>query len=143
MRQLKAENFKIYLETNGILWKPLLEVIGWCDLIAMDIKTPSVTHEGNFDLEHKRFLEIAKAKETFIKIIVSKEINLREFENEIRIVAEIAPEIPVVLVPISQEKEGHEDPELMHLMGQLQQIAMRSLSQIRIVPRFHKILNIR
>jgi len=143
MARLKAEHFKIYLETNGILWPALGDVIGWCDCIAMDMKPASVTKEKNFDDEHRRFLEIAKAKETFIKIIISRDIRVSEFEDEIRIVAQIAPEIPVILVPISTELEGHEDPDLMALLIQLQRVALRFIPNLRIVPRFHKILNIR
>ncbi len=144
MKCLKAEGFKIYLETSGILYRALEEVIGWCDVVAMDMKPASVTHEKNFDAEHRRFLEIAKAKEVFIKIVLSKEINLREFEEEIRIVKEVAPATPVILQPISRaEGEGHEDARLMQILTHLQRLASLWVSDVRIVPRFHKILKIR
>lgn len=143
MMRLKAAHFRIYLETNGILWHALEEVIGWCDCIAMDLKPPSVTKERSFDEDHRHFLERARAKETLIKIVLSKDIDIKEFENEVRMVAEVAKNTPVILQPISTEIEGHEDPELMRLLTELQRFASRYLSQVRIVPRFHKILHIR
>ncbi len=140
---LKKKNFRIYLETNGILWKALAEVIQDIDLVAMDMKPASVTGEKNFDDDHRRFLEIAKQKETFIKIIISRELVVREFEEQLEIVRNVAPNTPVVLVPISGAIEGHEDPELMSFLQQLQALGMKKIPSVRIVPRFHKILNIR
>ena len=141
--RLKEERFSIYLETNGILWRALEEVFAWCDCIAMDLKPASVTKEKNFDEDHRRFLRIAKRKETFIKIVLSKEIDLGEFEAHMRLVAEEAPEIPVILMPISAGIEGHEDPALMALLVHLQRFGTRWVRDIRIVPRLHKILKIR
>ena len=143
MARLKAEGFRIYLETSGILWKALEDVVGGCDCIAMDMKPASVTKEKNFYGEHRLFLDIAKAKEVFIKIILSKEIELSEYEALIEIVAERAPNTPVILQPISTEVEGHEDPDLMRLLTELQRVAMRQIRDVRIIPRFHKILKIR
>ncbi len=144
MRWLKAENFRIYLETNGILWQSLAEVIAWCDCIAMDLKPSSVTHDRNCDPEHEKFLEIAGQKELFVKIVVSKDLDLREFETQMQIVARVAPRIPVVLQPLSGPGgEGHEDPELMSLILKLQRLGLRRHLDMRIIPRFHRILNLR
>lgn len=141
--KLKVAGFKIYLETNGILWRALEEVLGWCDCIAMDMKPASVTGEKNFFEEHRRFLKIARAKETFIKIVVSKEVDAGEFEKLADIVAQTAPEAPVILQPVSAETEGHDDPELMEILNDLQRRASGRKLNVRIVPRFHKILKIR
>ncbi len=143
MPALKSLGLKIYLETNGILWPALGELIGWCDVIAMDMKPASVTGEKNFDFDHRHFLQIARQKEVFVKIVISREIDRAEYENEIRIVAEIDSAIPVILQPISSKIEGHEDPELMELLVQLQRSSSKLLKDVRIVPRFHKIFNLR
>ncbi|MBI4115604.1 MAG: 7-carboxy-7-deazaguanine synthase QueE [Candidatus Omnitrophica bacterium] len=144
--RLKTLGLRTYLETNGILWQALEAVIGWCDLIAMDLKPASVTKERSFLKEHARFLEIASTKEIFIKIILSKEIDLQEFQELIQLVKRIAPKTPVILQPISSLEdglEGHEDPELMQLLGELQRMASRQIAQVRITPRLHRILKIR
>ena len=155
--RLKALRFRTYLETNGILWQALEEVIGWCDLIAMDLKPPSVTKERSFLKEHRRFLELARTKEVFIKIVLSKEIDIQEFQSLIKLVQDVAPKAPVILQPISPPKltpgllghgregelEGHEDQELMQLLAELQRLTNRMIANVRIMPRLHRILKIR
>ncbi len=140
---LKESGLRIYLETNGILWRALAEVIESVDLVAMDMKPASVTGEKNFDEDHRRFLEIARSKETFVKIIVSKDLRLQEFDDQLEILCHVAPRTPLVLVPISGAIEGHEDPDLMDFLRQLQVRGMRRIPDVRIVPRFHRILKIR
>ena len=142
--RLKAIGFRTYLETNGILWKALREVIAWSDVIAMDVKPASVTQERSFLEEHENFLKVAVQKETFIKIVCSKEIDLGEFKELCCMIRNVCErQVPLILQPISAEKEGHEDPELMNLLGELQTIALGVLENVRIVPRLHKILKIR
>lgn len=155
--RLKAEGFRTYLETNGILWQALASVIERCDVIAMDLKPASVTQERSFLEEHRQFLRLASQKEVFIKIVLSKEIDLREFQDLIQLVQEIAPQTPVILQPVSRprviagmfhplaqvEPEGHEDLELMQLLGELQRMAGQRIPDVRILPRLHRILKIR
>lgn len=143
MPRLREKGFRFYLETNGILWKALEEVLLWSDCIAIDMKPASVTQEANFDAEHEQFLKIARKKEVFVKIILSREIAIPEFEAQLQIVRRVDPDIPVLLVPLSSEIAGHEDPRLMQMMEELQRRGQRLLSTVRIVPRLHKILKIR
>lgn len=143
LQRLKAENFKTYLETDGILWRALEEVIGWCDCVAMDMKPSSVTKEKNFFEEHRRFLQIAQGKDVFIKMVLSKEIDLEEFDALVQIAAEVSPSTPLVLQPLSGACEGHDDAELMELLARLHQRAAQKLQRVSIVPRLHKILKIR
>lgn len=145
IKRLKEEGLKVYLETSGVLVKALEEVIEDCDCVAMDMKPSSVTGEKNFYEEHREFLKIvcARRKEVFIKLVLSKEILLEEFEELIKIVQRQNPEIPVILQPLSGEIEGHEDAKLMKMLGELQRYASRSVNRVAIVPRFHKILKIR
>lgn len=144
MPRLKEAGYKIYLETNGILWKPLQEVLEWCDVIAMDMKPASVTGEKHFYDEHQKFLETAKAKETFIKIVISNTLAVEEFDRLLEIAASTAPELPVILQPVSSGTiEGHEDRELMDLLIGLQKRGLERKLDVRITPRFHKILGIK
>jgi len=143
IQELSQKKHRIYLETNGILTPALKEIIHCVDVVAMDMKPSSVTGEKNYDGEHRSFLEIAKQKETFVKIIISKQLVLDEFLSLIGIVKEVAPRTPVILVPLSSKIEGHDDQELMVLLNKLQRLGGREIQDIRIVPRFHKILKIR
>ncbi len=145
VKRLKEEGLRIYLETSGVLFKALEEVIEDCDCVAMDLKPASVTKEKNFYDEHREFLKIilTHKKEVFVKLVLSKEILLEEFEELIKIVQRQNPETPVILQPLSGDIEGHEDVKLMKMLGELQRYASRSIKRVAIVPRFHKILKIR
>ncbi|MSR76602.1 MAG: 7-carboxy-7-deazaguanine synthase QueE [Candidatus Omnitrophica bacterium] len=142
LKNLKLRGFKTYLETDGILHQPLQDVLHLCDCIAMDMKPPSVTKEKDFREQHRRFLEIATKQETFVKIVLSKEIVHQEFFDLVGIIRDVAPKTPLVLQPISRDLEGHQDQELMALLEELQRNALRQIPNVRIVPRLHKILKI-
>ena len=113
----------------------------------MDLKPASVTKEKSFLKEHRRFLETARAKEVFIKIVLSESIDIQEFQTLIKMVQDMAPETPVILQPVSPPEgtipEGHENAELMQLLGELQRLASRMIPNVRVMPRLHKILKIR
>lgn len=143
LKRIQAFGLRTYLETNGILWQTLQDVIGNVDVVAMDVKPASVTKERSFLAEHEEFLNIALQKETFIKMICSKEIDVTEFQELCMMIARTDKKVPLILQPISAELEGHEDPDLMRLLSQLQTLALGMLDSVRIVPRLHKILKIR
>lgn len=141
---LKESGFRLYLETNGILWQALEKTIRWMDVIAMDLKPASVTHEKSFVEDHRKFLQIAKTKEAFIKIILSREIVDDEFLELCAVVREVYPAAPVILQPISTDQcEGHEDPVLMQKLMELQRAGRQMELDVRILPRLHRILKIR
>ncbi len=148
--KLKARGLAIYLETDGILWKALESIIDLVDVVAMDMKPPSVTKEGNFDEAHRKFLEVALKKDVFVKVVLSHDIVQDEFDAHVKIVQSLAPQIPFILQPISAVDsksgaviDGHDDAVLMERLEQLKRNAQQLLSDVRIVPRLHKILKIR
>jgi 7-carboxy-7-deazaguanine synthase len=141
--RLKRDGFKLYLETNGILWKSLEELISGVDVVAMDVKPASVTKERSFLEEHRQFLKFAIQKETFIKMVCSREIDFSEFKELCEMVRSVSATVPLLLQPISGAIEGHEDAVLMRLLDELQTIASGLLQNVRVVPRLHKILGIR
>ncbi|MBU3758730.1 MAG: 7-carboxy-7-deazaguanine synthase QueE [Candidatus Omnitrophica bacterium] len=143
MQRLRERGMKNYLETDGILWPALEQVIDLCDCISMDMKPSSVTGEKNFEAEHEKFLQIARRRETYVKFVLSKDIDIPEFERLVAVVKRTAPEVPVVLQPLSSEREGHEDDQLMKLLGELQTLALQQVQDVRIIPRLHRILKIR
>src|SRR5574344_2620500 len=59
--ELKKQNIKIYLETNGTLPKPLESVIDNIDIIAMDFKLDSSAKIGNLYSKHDEFLADRKS----------------------------------------------------------------------------------
>ena len=141
--KLKEMKFRILLETSGILWQAFEEVVRDCDLISMDLKLTSVSHEKDFLEEHSRFLKIAKAKETYIKVVVSQEIDRSEIDKQLSMVASVAPRTPVFLQLAAKGKEDYENPELLKLLNDLQRIGSQKLPDVRVGIQLHKLLNIR
>jgi organic radical activating enzyme len=140
---LKKRKCRILLETNGILWRQLAKVIGVCDVIAMDLKLLSVTQQKGFLGEHRKFLKLAAKKEIYIKVVVSKSIDLHEYEEHLRMVAHVAPHAPVFLQPMSRGKGSYPDAALMRFLDKLQRTGAKRLSDVRVGIQLQKLMHIR
>ncbi len=140
---LKKMRHRILLETSGILWKSFSKVLKDCDIIAMDLKLPSVTRQADYLEEHRRFLRLTKGRETYIKIVVSPRIELTEYGKHLRMVAAVAPATPVFLQPMSRGKHGIPGPALMRFLGTLQRTGAKWTPNIRVGIQLHKILHVR
>lgn len=135
---LKGTRRGIYLETNGTLPDRLLEVIDLVDIVAMDFKMPSVTGLPPFWEEHRRFLEIAAAKNVFVKTVVGEETTMKEIEKAARLIKSVAADIPLILQPVSRNG-GHKGISPAHVLD-LQRQAMAELADVRIIPQTHKMM---
>ncbi len=140
---LKKRKFRILLETSGVLWRPLSRVLEACDIIAMDLKLPSVTRQNGFIEEHRKFLEVVKKKEVYIKVVISKNVDLGEYDQHLRMVAQVAPRTPVFLQPMNRSKWIYPDPALMRLLDKLQRTGAKRLPDVRVGIQLHKLMNIR
>ena len=136
--KIKERGLKVYLETNGTMPERLSEVIGLIDTVAMDIKLPSIAGSDDMLARHKKFLEIAFNTDVFVKIVFGKSSTPVEIENASRMIAEIDPEIPLVLQPVTPTRDikhgpGPEQSLLFH------SIAKRNLKIVKVIPQVHKL----
>ncbi len=132
---------KILLETNGILPIALDKVLNDIDIISMDIKLPSVTGMKDYWREHEEFIKIARNKELYIKIVVSEETAQNELEQAITMVERYAPQIPLILQPVTPiENFSCEIREAR--LKELYKISTQRLSDVRVIPQVHAMLNI-
>src|SRR5205823_12064335 len=94
---------RIYLETSGELYDRLRAVAPFVDFCAMDIKLPSCSGERPMWAEHREFLAVCREFriETFAKAVVGAESTEAEIEESARVVAEVWPEVPLVLQPVT------------------------------------------
>ncbi len=143
LTDIKRAGYRTYLETAGVHPEALEEVLGDCDVIAMDFKPSSVTLRKDYSEEHRRFLTLAKKKEVFVKLTVSESIDHDEYDRLIGIIAAVAPETPVILQPLSDVHGEDETAGALTLLTRLQRRALGVLPDVRIIPRLHKILSIR
>lgn len=137
--ELKKSGFDIYLETNGILKDNLSEVIGFIDIISMDIKLPSSTDSGQCWKKHLEFLKIARSKETFVKVIITKKTNDQDIKKAVSLVSEVDKEVPFIIQPAVFK--GKIEP--IDYFEKFYKIASSRLSNVRIIPQIHKILGVK
>jgi 7-cyano-7-deazaguanosine (preQ0) biosynthesis protein QueE len=136
---LKKEGRMIFLETNGILYKEFSQIAEWIDIVAMDFKLPSSTGCQAFWAEHRTMLEMARAKDVFVKIVVTAQTSFADMKEAADIIASIDPLIPLYLQPNTAEiKTGALDQCL-----RMQQFCSEKLKDVRVVPQVHRLLGIK
>lgn len=129
---------QVYLETNGVLYRELPKVINGVDIVAMDFKLPSSTRGPAFWAEHERFLEIAVAKETFVKAVITHKTDPNDIMKMVKIVKKIGSDIPIILQPVtaSSDSEKASDKSLELFADMLK----RSANRVEIIPQLHKMM---
>ncbi|HLF18327.1 MAG TPA: 7-carboxy-7-deazaguanine synthase QueE [Candidatus Omnitrophota bacterium] len=136
---LKKEGLKSYLETNGVLPQALGMVIDGIDTIAMDIKLPSSTKCQPFWKEHESFLKLARQKDVFIKTVISSDTDKEDIGRCVQLVAGIDPDVLFILQPNTYElKNG-----VMKKCLEFQDLCLKRLNNVRILPQVHKFMKLR
>lgn len=147
--QLKTvTGLPIYLETGGHRPQQLAMILPYLDSVGMDLKLPSVSGETRWQ-EHAEFLKHCHraSVEVFVKVIISSHTDASELERSAELVADVSPEIPVFLQPVTPLEPSQrfgQAPVLAPTPAQVltwQASMKRSLHQVRVVPQTHKMLN--
>ncbi|HWR39943.1 MAG TPA: 7-carboxy-7-deazaguanine synthase QueE [Patescibacteria group bacterium] len=136
-RILPRINGTIYLETNGTLPAALAQILPMVQIISMDIKLPSVTGRNNWQ-EHQRFLQLAASRELFVKLVITNETLPEEIDTALAMIAAKNTHIPLILQPVTPNAACRGvSPEKML---QLQEKALRQLTDVRVIPQTHKLM---
>jgi len=141
LKKIKSSGLETYLETNGTLPGALNKVIDMVDIIAMDIKLPSSTHDRSFWDEHEEFLKIAERRDVFIKIVVTGDTKKDEFEQAVRLIKSVAPTIPLVIQPVTPCGSVRKISNAK--LDNFYNYASSVLRDVRIIPQVHKIMEYR
>ena len=126
-------NKKIYLETNGTLYKNLAQIIDYIDIISMDIKLQSATGQKNLFFENEEFLKIAQKKETFIKVVFDENIS----DDEIEKVTYLAKKYNTLLI-LQPKMPINKGLDLDNIYNKF----YKKYKNIRLIPQVHKYLNL-
>lgn len=130
---------KVYLETNGTLFNELEQVIDLVDIISMDIKLNSTSHNGDLFEKHKKFIDIVTKnnKEIFVKIVFDEKITNDEISKCIELVKN--NNIPIILQPKM-------DGEVLNLSNEIiNKVFVKFIQQYkntRLIPQVHKFLKV-
>ncbi|WP_414527547.1 7-carboxy-7-deazaguanine synthase QueE [Nodularia chucula] len=141
-------NLPIYLESGGHRPEQLAMILPYLDSVGMDLKLPSVSGESLWE-EHTKFLQLSfdARLTTFVKIIIAKDTDSAELERSAAIVADISPDIPIFLQPVTPLPVSQQLTETPVLAPTPQQVLMwqalmkQFVPQVRVIPQTHKMLN--
>lgn len=140
IKELAAHiDLPIFLETNGTLDRALADCIDCISHISMDLKLPDVLSAPVWDA-HARFLEIACTKDVYVKVVVAAETCAENVAHAAHLVADIAPATLLILQPVTPYG-GCTAPTPARLL-ELQRIALRHISDVRIIPQTHRMMDL-
>jgi len=145
--ELSAAGLPSYLESNGLLPGHLERIVDQVKWISMDLKPPSCTGDPLADwLErHRAFIRVAAAASTrprlFLKLIVGTEADEAELRAAFRLAAEEIPAASLTLQPVTPVGVVRHAPT-MNEMLHWHEIASEYLSEVRIIPQMHKLMNV-
>jgi 7-carboxy-7-deazaguanine synthase len=131
----------VLLETNGVLPGRLHDVLPLVDIVSMDIKLPSNTGEPSFWTEHAEFMDLARSRELYVKVLVDHGTTMADIERAAALLAPLQPAVPVYLQPIVDTalRPAIDGERLTTLF-----LALRArVSSVRVLPQTHKLLGIR
>ncbi len=133
------EGFKNYLETNGILWKSLIDILDYISVIAMDVKLPSSTGLKSYWQEHESFLEIAREKDVFAKAVITCNTSQEDIQQLMDLIANVDPNLLLVLQPCTEDVPKG----VLDLCIAYQNFCLLKCNNVRIIPQMHKFMNIK
>ncbi len=129
----------LHLETNGTLPEALAPLLTALDYISMDLKLPSQTGCAPLWEAHREFLRLGRERICQVKAVIGEETPLEEIEQAARLLHETAPEVPLILQPVTRNGRPDISPPALFA---LQTRAARIHPPVRIIPQIHKFLGV-
>ncbi|NIT36595.1 MAG: radical SAM protein [candidate division Zixibacteria bacterium] len=141
LTRLSETGKRVLLETRGQHYRELAEVLPRVDVIAVDVKLPSFSGKPLPREETKNFLEIAKQRTCYVKVVVGPDTEEAEVLEAARLVADVRGRIPFVVQPRRDESTPPpgESERLLALAVRLTD----TLDDVRLIPQVHRALGLR
>ncbi len=127
------------LETDANLPEAYDRLKDSIDVLSMDWKLASATGEPTRVEAHRRILAASRGKEAYVKAVFVETTPETEILEAARAVAELRPDIPLVLQPCSPFGPVKRAPSPERCLL-LHEAALRSHSDVRVVPQVHRLM---
>ena len=126
---------KVAIETHGLAVEALNEVIDEIDYVSMDWKLESDVQTG-----HRAFLERIResALPASVKVVITRNSKPEELAEVCRGIASIAPDIPLILQPVTPHGRVREQPSAKALLGHLRRCEDQ-VAEVRLIPQTHRV----
>lgn len=129
----------VFLETHGGRVEELEQVIDEIDIISMDLKLMSSTNEDVPLDRHAAFLSVALRKDVYTKLVVTPATDDGELFEAVEMVARVAPEVPLILQPVTPMGQIKETPSVQRMLD-LHETALRIHKDVRVIPQVHALM---
>jgi organic radical activating enzyme len=133
----------VLLETAGIFPGRLARLLPHVAIVSLDFKCPSNTGERARWDEHEACLAaaVAAGRDVYVKMPVDAGTAPDEVERGARLLAGVAPSVPLFLTPLTDPAT----PRLAidaHGLERFHALASRHVADVRVLPQLHKVLGI-
>jgi organic radical activating enzyme len=106
----------------------------------MDYKLESSTKQKIDTDKVIRFIDIAKQKNFYIKLVVNKNIDYSDIYNFMQI--DLPKDTQIIIQPVTLYKTNKMDINFAKL-SEIQNIILNEFNNVRIIPQSHKYFNIK
>jgi len=140
----KVRVMPVYLETNGVLFNELDDIVEFVDVIAMDFKFPSSSPgQPELWIEHEEFLARTRGREVIVKAVITDTTSIDDIKKFGRILAESDREVSVVLQPVTiiNDMVKSPDKEMVDIFKAY--LVKETSKNVAVLGQFHKVLGIR
>lgn len=131
---------RCYLETNGTLPEAMKRLARLVDIVAMDVKLPSMTGFPFPEAEHRRFLEAIGPAHAFVKVVVGSETTDAELDAVCALLSAGAGRTMLVLQPVPPVSGVRPAPPERLL--EMQERCLARLPDVRVIPQVHRTLGV-
>lgn len=132
---------KIMLETNAILYEEVKSIRDFIHFAAMDYKLPSFTGGPDSSENHRKFYREMCAIPGCIKLVVTPKTQASELELAGKVIAESAPDKPVILQPLMEFRQQPVG-SWVHALRRMAVVLQNYVSDVRVIPQMHRDWNI-
>ncbi len=137
--EIHRRGVAVLLETDANLPAAFECVRDVVDVLSMDWKLASATGEPCLADAHRAILGASGGIECYVKAVYVEETSIDEVLEAARAVAELRPDVPLILQPVSPFGSVRRSPSAQKALT-LQAAALKVHRHVRVVPQVHRLM---